>query len=117
MTVHCSPDTISPRAVVRPQPDPTPRTGSMPRVTRVCASLAALLALVGLLGWITGSVGLRELLPGQVAIKANSAFGLLLVAVSWLAGRRVGIALAVGALSTNSSSTTPRSRRTPAGRR
>ena len=96
------PDTARPEAADSTVSGPASVQASMPRVALVCAGLTGVLALVALAGWVTGTAALRELVPGQIGVKANSAVGLLLVAVAWLAGRRVGtvlagLALALGA--------------------
>lgn len=91
-----TPLTVVPDATVEPvRVESVVARGDLPRVTNVCAAIVAVLALLGIIGWAFDSEGLRELIPGQAAVKLNIAVAMLLLSVSWLVGRsRVGSALA-----------------------
>ncbi|GAB2475711.1 sensor histidine kinase [Jatrophihabitans fulvus] len=81
-------------ATLVPPPFPQ-RHGSMPRLAFVCAAIATVLAVLGLLGWVFDVEGLRQLVPGQIGIRANSAIGLGLAGVAWMVRGRLGAAIAV----------------------
>lgn len=68
-------------------PDEAAQLGD--RVTRACAGVAALVALVALAGWITGNpAAARLFLPQGTLMRVNTAIALLLLSVAALASLR-----------------------------
>lgn len=62
--------------------------------TRSAAAFAGLVGLVGVLGWVSGVRTVSGVSPGLTSMKANTAIGLLLLAVSWFVPRRIAVATA-----------------------